>query len=147
MRISDWSSDVCSSDLPDDKIAKIGQLIEKLSDNHVAPAEFYPQVKALIPRLEAWVTDHDLLTLDASRPLEVRVTPPYQRGYAMAMLAAPGPYDPTAKTYFDVMPMDDYTPAQADSFLREYNHWLMQILAIHERSEEHTSELQSLKRI
>src|SRR3546814_16571738 len=83
MRISDWSSDVCSSDR------------------------------------------------DASRPLEVRVTPPYQRGYAMAMLAAPGPYDPTAKTYFDVMPMDDYTPAQADSFLREYNHWLMQILAIH----------------
>src|SRR3546814_9548962 len=97
MRISDWSSDVCSSDR------------------------------------------------DASRPLEVRVTPPYQRGYAMAMLAAHGPYDPTAKTYFDVMPMDDYTPAQADSFLREYNHWLMQILAI--RSEEHTSELQSLMRI
>src|SRR3546814_8392551 len=50
------------------------------------------------------------------------ISPPYQRGYAMAMLAAPGPYDPTAKTYFDVMPMDDYTPAQADSFLREYNH-------------------------
>src|SRR3546814_1251363 len=93
MRISDWSSDVCSSDR------------------------------------------------DASRPLEVRVTPPYQRGYAMAMLAAPGPYDPTAKTYFDVMPMDDYTPAQADSFLREYNHWLMQILAIHEAVPGHYVQL------
>src|SRR3546814_7263485 len=101
-----WPKYFPNAKAPDDKIAKIGQLIEKLSDNHVAPAEFYPQVKALIPRLEAWVTDHDLLTLDASRPLEVRVTPPYQRGYAMAMLAAPGPYDPTAKTYFDVMPMD-----------------------------------------
>src|SRR3546814_14425342 len=96
-----WPKYFPNAKAPDDKIAKIGQLSEKLSDNHVAPAEFYPQVKALIPRLEAWVTDHDLLTLDASRPLEVRVTPPYQRGYAMAMLAAPGPYDPTAKTYFD----------------------------------------------
>src|SRR3546814_3894668 len=59
----------------------------------------------------------------------------------MAMLAAPGPYDPTAKTYFDVMPMDDYTPAQADSFLREYNHWLMQILAIHEAVPGHYVQL------
>ncbi|NGY06087.1 DUF885 domain-containing protein [Solimonas terrae] len=126
---------------PADPVTKIGQLIEKLSDNHVTPAEFYPQTKALIPRLEAWVTDHDLLTLDPSRPLEVRVTPPYQRGYAMAMLAAPGPYDPTARTFFDVMPMDDYSPAQADSFLREYNHWLMQILAIHEAVPGHYVQL------
>src|SRR3546814_5157523 len=74
-----WPKYFPNAKAPDDKIAKIGQLSEKLSDNHVAPAEFYPQVKALIPRLEAWVTDHDLLTLDASRPLEVRVTPPYQR--------------------------------------------------------------------
>lgn len=136
-----WPKYFPDTPAPADKVAKIGQLIEKLSDNHVKPAEFYPQVKALIPRLEAWVTDQDLLTLDASRPLEVRVTPPYQRGYAMAMLAAPGPYDPTAKTFFDVMPMDDYSPAQADSFLREYNHWLMQILAIHEAVPGHYVQL------
>lgn len=136
-----WPKYLPEAKPPADQLAKIGQLIEKLSDRHVAPAEFYPQVKALIPKLEAWVSDHDLLTLDPSRPLEVRVTPPYQRGYAMAMLAAPGPYDPTAKTFFDVMPMDDYSPAQADSFLREYNHWLMQILAIHEAVPGHYVQL------
>lgn len=136
-----WPKYFPDTKAPADPVAKIGQLIGKLSDHHVTPAEFYPQVKALIPQLEAWVTDHDLLTLDPSRPLEVRVTPPYQRGYAMAMLAAPGPYDPTAKTYFDVMPMDDYSPAQADSFLREYNHWLMQILAIHEAVPGHYVQL------
>src|SRR3546814_13917895 len=117
-----WPKYFPNAKAPDDKIAKIGQLIEKLSDNHVAPAEFYPQVKALIPRLEAWVTDHDLLTLDASRPLEVRVTPPYQRGYAMAMLAAPGPYDPTAKPSFDLLPMADYHPDQRHTFLRHPHH-------------------------
>lgn len=136
-----WPKYFPDTQAPAEPVAKIRQLIEKLSDHHVAPAEFYPQTKALIPKLEAWVSDHDLLTLDASRPLDVRVTPPYQRGYAMAMLAAPGPYDPTAKTYFDVMPMDDYTPAQADSFLREYNHWLMQILAIHEAVPGHYVQL------
>ncbi|NKF23703.1 DUF885 domain-containing protein [Solimonas sp. C16B3] len=126
---------------PAEPLVKIRTLIEKLSDNHVQPSEFYPQIKALIPKLEAWVTDHDLLTLDPSRPLDVRITPPYQRGYAMASLAAPGPYDPTAKTYFNVTPMDGYTPAQADSFLREYNHWLMQILAIHEAVPGHYVQL------
>lgn len=136
-----WPTYFPHTEAPGEPVVKIRQLIDKLSDQHVAPTEFYPQIKALIPKLEAWVSDHHLLTLDASRPLDVRVTPPYQRGYAMALLAAPGPYDPTAKTYFNVTPIDDYTPAQADSFLREYNRWLMQILAIHEAVPGHYVQL------
>jgi uncharacterized protein (DUF885 family) len=126
---------------PAERIAKIGQLIARLSDQHAAPDQFYAQVKDLIPRLEGWVNDHGLITLDASRPLEVRVTPPYMRGVSMASINAPGPYDATAKTFFNVTPLDDYTPAQADSFLREYNRWLLQILVIHEAVPGHYVQL------
>ncbi len=126
---------------PADRLAKIARLIAKLSEQHARPAEFYPQIEALIPRLEAWVDEHQLLAQDPSRPLAVRQTPPHQRGYAMALLAAPGPYDPTARTYFNVTPLDDFAPAEADSFLREYNRWLMQVLAIHEAVPGHYLQL------
>ena len=70
--------------------------------------------------------------MDASRPLVVRETPVYQRGVAGAFVDAPGPYNPTAKTYYNVTPLDDYTPERAESYLREYNDWMLQLLNIHE---------------
>lgn len=127
--------------LPQPGLPAVARLIAKLSEQHASPAEFYPQVKALIPQLEAWVREHQLLEQDPSRPLQVRVMPAYQRGYSMASLAAPGPYDPTARTWFNVAALDDYTPAQAESFLREYNRWILQILCIHEAVPGHYLQL------
>ncbi|HUP91558.1 MAG TPA: DUF885 domain-containing protein, partial [Solimonas sp.] len=111
------------------------------SGTHVKPEEFAGEVKTLIPQLEAWVRDHDLLTLDPDKPLRVRDTPVYKRGFAMASIDAPGPYNPGATTYFNVTPMDAYTPEQAESFLREYNHWIMQVLTIHEAVPGHYVQL------
>lgn len=126
---------------PADRIARIGQLIAKLAERHTTREGFIDEVKRQIPQLEAWVRDHDLLTLDASRPLQVRETPAYQRGFSIASVNAPGPYDPTANTYYNVSPLDDYTPEQAESFLREYNHWQLQVLNIHEAVPGHYVQL------
>ena len=85
-----------------------------------------------IPELERFVRDHDLVDQDPTRPLVVREMPAYQRGLAGAHVESPGPYDPTANTYYDVAPLDGYAPERAESFLREYNDWMLQILNIHE---------------
>jgi uncharacterized protein (DUF885 family) len=58
--------------------------------------------------------------------------PAYQRGYTGAHVETPGPYDPTANTYYDVTPLDGYAPERAESLLREYNDWMLQLLNIHE---------------
>jgi len=126
---------------PADRVTKIGQLIARLSERHVSREDFVDEVKRQIPLLEAFVREKDLVSQDATRPLEVRLTPTYQRGFSIASINAPGPYDPTAKTYYNVSPLDDYSPEQAESFLREYNHWQLQVLNIHEAVPGHYVQL------
>jgi uncharacterized protein (DUF885 family) len=71
----------------------------------------------------------------------VRETPEYQRGFAGASVNAPGPYDAKANTYYNVTPLDNFDDEQAESYLREYNHWLLQILNIHEAVPGHYTQL------
>ncbi|WP_296001570.1 DUF885 domain-containing protein, partial [Rugamonas sp.] len=88
-----------------------------------------------------FVIKNQLLTLDPKRPLTVRETPLYARGVAGASINAPGPYRPQDRTYYNVTPLDGMTPAQAESSLREYNHWILQILNIHEAIPGHYAQL------
>jgi hypothetical protein len=136
-----WPKYFPNEPAPADRLDRIGRLIGKLSERHVAPEHFFRDVEQLIPQLSEWVTDHGLLGLDASSPLQVRETPPYKRGIARASIDAPGPYDPAAPTWFNVTPLDDLTPERAESFLREYNHWMLPILVIHEAIPGHYVQL------
>ncbi|MEJ6007004.1 DUF885 domain-containing protein [Paucibacter sp. AS339] len=136
-----WPSLFAEQALPADRFEKIGRVIDKLSERHVAPDRFVDEIKAQIPALAAWVSQHDLLTLDPSRPLVVRETPAYMRGVAGASISAPGPLDPKGETYYNVDPLDKYSPAEAESFLREYNHWMLQVLNIHEAIPGHYVQL------
>ncbi|WIT13368.1 DUF885 domain-containing protein [Paucibacter sediminis] len=126
---------------PAERLDKIARVIEKLSANHVSPAGYVDEIKAQIPALAKFVEQHDLLALDPTRPLQVRETPAYMRGVAGASISAPGPLDPQGATYYNVDPLDKYTPAEAESYLREYNHWVLQILSIHEAIPGHYLQL------
>ncbi|MBB5608201.1 uncharacterized protein (DUF885 family) [Janthinobacterium sp. S3M3] len=136
-----WTKTMGDTPKPADRTAKIGMVIDKLSSNHVAPADFVPEIRRQIPELQAWVTSHNLLTMDPKKPLVVRETPVYQRGVAGASIEAPGPYRPQDRTYYNVTPLDGETPEQQESSLREYNHWILQILNIHEAIPGHYTQL------
>ncbi len=136
-----WPQLFADQAVPADRLVKIARVIDKLSAHHVAPERFVEDIKAQIPALEKWVVEHDLLTLDPSRPLVVRETPTYMRGVAGASISAPGLLDPKGVTYYNVDPLDKYTPEQAESFLREYNHWVLQVLNIHEAIPGHYVQL------
>lgn len=118
---------------PGDRLDKIGKLIAKLSEQHAARGDLFHEVQKTIPELEQWVTEHHLVRLDLQkRPLEVRITPKYKQGVAGDSFDGPGPYDPDARSYFNVTPLDDYSAERAESFLREYNRWMLPVLVIHE---------------
>jgi uncharacterized protein (DUF885 family) len=142
-RLSDelWPKYMAGTAKPSDRTAKIGLMIDKLSANHVKREDFFAEIRRQIPVLQDWVIQKNLLTLDPNKPLEVRETPAYQRGVAGASIEAPGPYRPQDRTYYNVTPLDGETPEQAESSLREYNHWILQILNIHEAIPGHYAQL------
>ncbi|MGV8941326.1 MAG: DUF885 domain-containing protein [Lysobacter sp.] len=137
-----WPKYFPDTAMPEDRLARIGRMIDNLSARHVSREQFVDEIKRQIPLLIEFVRQHDLLDQDASRPLVVRETPEYMRGGgAGASISAPGPFNPTADTYYNVSPLDAYSDAEAESFLREYNHWVLQILNIHEAVPGHYTQL------
>ncbi|ALK94970.1 lipoprotein [Massilia sp. WF1] len=141
-----WDKTMGNAAKPNDRFRKIGMVIDKLSLQHVAPADFLPEIRRQIPQLQDYVIKNNLVTIDPSKPLVVRETPLYQRGVAGASIDAPGPYRPKDKTYYNVTPLDGLTPAQAESSLREYNNWMLQILNIHEAIPGHYTQLMNANR-
>jgi uncharacterized protein (DUF885 family) len=136
-----WTKTMGATAKPADRTAKIGMVIDRLSANHVAPQDFFAEIRRQIPVLQDWVVKNNLLTLDPQKPLVVRETPLYQRGVAGASIDAPGPYRPQDRTFYNVTPFDGLTPEQTESSLREYNHWILQILNIHEAIPGHYAQL------
>jgi uncharacterized protein (DUF885 family) len=141
-----WSQTMGNAAKPNDRFQKIGMVIDKLSLQHVAPAEFLPEIRRQIPQLQDYVIKNNLVSIDPSKPLVVRETPLYQRGVAGASIDAPGPYRPNDKTSYNVTPLDGLTPQQAESSLREYNNWMLQILNIHEAIPGHYTQLMNANR-
>ncbi|WP_346839333.1 DUF885 domain-containing protein [Microbulbifer sp. SAOS-129_SWC] len=126
---------------PQDRLERISTVLEKLSLHHATKETFKAEVEKQIPQLAAFVTKHRLLSLDAEKPLVVRTTPPYMRGFSVASINAPGPYDKKANTYYNVMPIAEFSDERAESLLREYNSYVMQILNIHEAIPGHYTQL------
>jgi uncharacterized protein (DUF885 family) len=141
-----WTQTMGNAAKPADRFRKIGMVIDKLSLQHAAPADFLPEIRRQIPQLQDYVIKNKLVTIDPTKPLVVRETPLYQRGVAGASIDAPGPYRPKDKTYYNVTPLDGLTPQQAESSLREYNNWMLQILNIHEAIPGHYTQLMNANR-
>ncbi len=137
-----WARHFPDRVMPEQPLERIGQLIDRLSERHVTVEEFLPEIRRQIPALAEFVREHDLLDQDPDKPLVVRATPEYLRGAGnIASVSAPGPFNPGAETFYNVTPLESFGPDMAASYLREYNHWILQILNIHEAIPGHYTQL------
>lgn len=126
---------------PDDSLLAIRQVIDVISLRHVQPDSFMAAIKKQIPQLVDFINKKNLIYLDPSKPLIVRETPLYMRGIAGASISSPGPYDKDAETFYNVTPLDGMSPEAAESYLREYNYYILQILNMHEAIPGHYTQL------
>ena len=136
-----WPKYMADKAMPEDDLKTVKLMIDHLSLNHIEREKFVDEIRRQMPIIQKFMDDNKLLDSDPTRPLVVRETPEYQRGFAGASVNAPGPYDATANTYYNVSPLDDYSEEEAESWLREYNHWMLQILNIHEAIPGHYTQL------
>ena len=96
--------------------------------------------RVALDRATEFVRAKDLVTLPDA-PVEIIEMPEFQRGVAVAYADSPGPLDKNQKTFYAVSPMpEDWTDAQVDSFLREYNSRMIELLSIHEGTPGHYLE-------
>lgn len=119
----------------------IQRLIDTLSSNHATPANFLTAIQNQMDTLVEFVREKDLVFLDSTKPLVVRQAPGYLQGIALVSISAPGPYDKQGDTYYNVNDLTQYDPAVAESWLREYNNYMLQILNIHEAIPGHYVQL------
>jgi uncharacterized protein (DUF885 family) len=126
---------------PSDTLQLIKMVIDKISLQHTTPSKFQLEIEKQIPELVAYVEAKDLLYIDPSKPLVVRKEPAYMAGVAGASISAPGPYDKNANTYYNVGSMSGWSAEKSESYLREYNDYILQILNIHEAIPGHYTQL------
>ncbi|HXH16219.1 MAG TPA: DUF885 domain-containing protein [Sphingomonas sp.] len=75
-------------------------------------------------------------------PVKIITMPKFQQGVAVAYCDSPGPLEKGLGTFFAVSPVpDDWTEAQATSFLSEYNNYMIHDLAVHEAMPGHFLQL------
>lgn len=126
---------------PADRLAAISMMINRLSDKHVHRDSFQSAIEKQIPELEKFVSEKNILYLDPSKPLVVRKEPAYMAGVAGASISSPGPYDKNANTFYNVGSLSGWDDKRAESYLREYNYYILQILNIHEAVPGHYTQL------
>jgi uncharacterized protein (DUF885 family) len=136
-----WPKYFGKQPMPKDSLELISRVIDTLSTKHVKPEEFQMAIQNLIPKLVDFVNTKSLLAQDPSKPLIVRKEPAYMAGVAGASVSSPGPYDKGGNTYFNVGSLTGWAPERAESYLREYNQYLLQILCIHEAIPGHYTQL------
>lgn len=136
-----WPKYMKDKVMPESKLSAIKQLIDAISVNHVKADSFQTAIEQQIPQLVEFVNKKQLIYLDPSKPLVVRKEPAYMAGLAGASISSPGPYDKNGNTYYNVGSLNGWTNERAESYLREYNYYVLQILNIHEAIPGHYTQL------
>lgn len=137
-----WPKYFGKTPMPADSLTMIRKMIDTLSVQHVNRDSFMSSIEQQLPQLVKFISDKKLIYIDPSKPLVVRKTPGYMEGGgAGASISAPGPYDKGGNTYYNVSPLTGYSPEAAESYLREYNKYILQILNMHEAIPGHYTQL------
>ena len=127
----------------------IGEVLEKISDDHPQPDRLQAAIEADLETIKQFIREKKIVSLSDRDNLKVIPTPPFMRGiYSVAGFASAPPLEPQAEAQYWVTPIDPAMPAaKAESKLREYNSWVLKWLTIHEALPGHYVQFEHLNNI
>ena len=132
-----WAKYCGTAAKPTDSLLLIKTVIDKIALHHTSPQHLLDTAKSLVHRLEHFIIEKDLFAYDTTASLQVRVMPAYEAGVSLASANFVPPYSKKGTTYYNVEDLTPQPAAQAESSLREYNDYTLQILSIHEAMPGH----------
>jgi hypothetical protein len=146
-----WPQYFPGQNFPPDDVAgrreAITRVIGAVNREHGAAPDLVADARATVAGLQTFIREHDYLRLPQPDNCAVIEMPEFRRGNSLAYLDNAPPLDPRAKSFYAVSPPPaDWTPAQIQSFLEEYNRHMLPILTIHEAYPGHYVQLEYANR-
>ncbi|URD60916.1 DUF885 domain-containing protein [Sphingomonas sp. KRR8] len=126
---------------PDQQQAVIQAGLAIVTADVPAKDQVIPFTKGTLQEAIAFAKAKDLISFP-TQSFNVIEMPEYARGVAAAYADMPGAFEKDQRGYYAVTPIPpEWTPAQAASFLREYNKWTLHELTLHEGVPGHLLQL------
>jgi uncharacterized protein (DUF885 family) len=146
-----WAQTFPKKPLPPDDVegrrSTIRQVIDKLGQEHGKVEDLLHDVKATVERVKTFITERDILRLPEPDRCQIIEMPEFQRGFSVAYLSSAPPLDAKAVSFYAVSPPPrEWDALRVDSFLQEYNRYMLQILTIHEGYPGHYVQLEYANR-
>lgn len=132
-----WTKYFSKEKIPVDTLQAIKIMIDKIAMQHVSPENLVDTLKNHVHEMEKFIVEKKLFNYDTAYPLKVRIMPSYISGVSLASASSAGPYDKNGTTYYNITDLSKAPVEQAESQLREYNNYTLQILSMHEAMPGH----------
>jgi hypothetical protein len=135
---------------PDDAAGRrqtITEVIGAVDQEHGKVEDLVTDARHAIEQIKKFIRERDYVRLPEPDHCQVIEMPEFRRGNSLAYLDNAPPLDPNASSYYAISPPPaDWSPAQVESFLDEYNKHMLQILTIHEGYPGHFVQLEYANR-
>jgi uncharacterized protein (DUF885 family) len=130
---------------PDDPAGRrdtIRRALDELGKDHGTPETLVADARRTVNRIKTFIREKNILTLPDPDTCQIVEMPEFQRGFSVAYLNPAPPLDPKADSLYAVAPPPaDWSPERTQTFFREYNSAMLQILTIHEAYPGHYVQL------
>ena len=142
-----WAEACPKNPLPPDDVdgrrETVRLVLAHFNQQHGKPEDLVRDARATVDHIKTFIADNDILRLPEPDRCQVIEMPEFQRGNAGAYLNQAPALDPKAASFYAVSPPPrDWDDRRVNSYLEEYNKYMIQILTIHEAYPGHYVQLE-----
>ena len=135
---------------PDDAAGEretITKVVGAIGKDHGKPEDLVSDARATVEQIKNFIRTNNYVRLPDPDRCEVIEMPEFRRGNSLAYLDNAPPLDPNAHSYYAVSPPpSDWSPQRVESFLEEYNRYMLQVLTLHEAYPGHYVQMEFANR-